>query len=246
MHRLKVKLSYDGSCYNGFQMQKNENSRIQTVAGTLSKALLNLNIDTTVVGSGRTDTNVHALRQVVHFDIPSFWSERLPVLQASLNDYVMPSIYIHSMELVREDFHARYDAKKRLYRYIMYDAPYVPYLANYALHVNALDVSKLNSYAKLFEGKHHFGLFKKRDGGPTKDERTIFKAGAYRYHNYIVLYFFGDAFLRSQIRLMGGFLYQMMQEKLSEEDLINQLDHNILISSKPLPACGLYLSRIYY
>lgn len=246
MHRLKVKLSYDGSCYNGFQMQKNENSRIQTVAGTLNKALLNLNIHTTIVGSGRTDTNVHALRQVVHFDIPLFWSERLPQLHASLNDYVMPSIYIQSIEQVPKTFHARYNAQKRLYRYIMYDAPYVPYLANYALHVKNIDVSKLNTYAKLFEGKHHFTLFKKRDGGPTKDERTIFKAGAYRYHHYIVLYFLGDAFLRSQIRLMGGFLYQMMQEKLSVEDLINQLDHGIPISSKPLPACGLYLSRTYY
>ncbi|MDD2382588.1 MAG: tRNA pseudouridine(38-40) synthase TruA [Sulfurospirillaceae bacterium] len=245
MQRVKVKLSYDGSCFNGFQMQKNENSRIQTVAGTLNKALLKLNIITTIVGSGRTDTNVHALRQVVHFDVPSFWIERLNALQSALNDYLMPSIYIQNIELTPE-FHARYDAQKRLYRYIMYDAPYVPYLANYALHVDFIDVDKLNLYAKTFEGKHHFGLFKKRDGGPTGDERTIFKAGAYRYHHYIVLYFLGDAFLRSQIRLMGGFLYKMMQGKLTEQDLLQQLDSGISISSTPLPACGLYLSRIYY
>ncbi|MDD3344038.1 MAG: tRNA pseudouridine(38-40) synthase TruA [Sulfurospirillaceae bacterium] len=245
MYRLKVLLSYDGSCYNGFQMQKNENAHIKTIAGTLTKALLKLNIHTTVVGSGRTDTNVHALRQVVHFDIPAFWEQRLPALRDRLNEYLMPSIYIIHLEL-SPNFHARYNAKKRLYRYIMYDGPFVPYLANYALHVESLDVHKLNTYAQYFKGKHHFGLFKKRDGGPTGDERTIFQAGAYRYHHYIVLYFLGDAFLRSQIRLMGGFLYQMMQGKLSEEDLIDQLDRGVFRYSTPLPASGLYLSRIYY
>lgn len=244
MMRVKVTLSYDGSAFNGLQIQA-QNAEVKTVAGALNEALKRLHIVSTPVASGRTDTGVHALAQVVHVDLPEVWND-LDKLRHYLNRSLMPHCYVKKIESAPDAFNARFDAKKRLYRYIMYDGTYQPFWSAYALHVTSLDVEKLNMLAKLFEGKHAFGFFKKTGGGTTGEERIIFKAGAYRYKEAIVLYFLGDAFLRSQIRMMTDMLLKVTYGSLSREDLIAQRDKRKKISSTLAPACGLYLSRIYY
>jgi len=244
--RVKITLSYDGSCYTGFQIQKNETATTQSVAGAITRALRRVNIDATVVGSGRTDSGVHATHQVMHIDIPSFWHD-LDKLKSHLNGFLYPHIFIQNIIEVPPSFHARFDAKKRLYRYVLYDGAYQPFLANYALHLKQpIDVTKLNEYAQVFVGFHNFEYFKKRGGGTTKDERTIFKAGAYRYKNLIVIYFLGDAFLRSQVRMMCGSLIKTCDGILSYDDLIAQRERKMKVSTTLIPACGLYLSRVYY
>ncbi len=244
MQRVKIKLSFDGSHFYGFQIQK-EKAYAKTVMGTLEKAFHSLNIFSNLVGAGRTDGGVHALGQVVHCDLPSFWND-LSKLTYQLNSILHPSIHIKSIECVDPHFHARFHAKKRLYRYIMYDGEYQPFLGAYALHVKPLDITKLNAYAKHFEGTHNFGFFKKEGGGATKETRTLFKAGAYRHKQFILLYFIGDAFLRSQVRLMSGMLLSLCEGKLNEEALIAQRDKIHKSFYTPIPASGLYLSRVYY
>ncbi|ARU48614.1 tRNA pseudouridine(38-40) synthase TruA [Sulfurospirillum diekertiae] len=243
--RVKITLSYDGSAFVGFQIQKNETKTCQSVAGTITRALRRVNIDATVVGSGRTDTGVHATHQVIHIDLPVFWND-LEKLQSHLNGFLAPYIFIQSIIPVDASFHARFNAKKRLYRYILYDGAYQPFLANYALHVKALNVMKLNEYAQVFVGFHNFEYFKKLGGGTTKDERTIFKAGAYRYKNLIIIYFLGDAFLRSQVRMMCGSLLKVCHNELSLDDLIAQRERKMKVSTTLIPACGLYLSKVFY
>ena len=243
--RVKITLSYDGSAFHGFQIQKDETKATQSVAGALTCALKRVNIDATNVGSGRTDAGVHATHQVVHIDLPSFWHD-LEKLKSHLNGFLHPSVFIQNITPVTPSFHARFDAKKRLYRYVLYDGVYQPFLANYALHVEALDVSKLNQYAQAFVGFHNFEYFKKLGGGTTKDERTIFKAGAYRYKHLIIVYFLGDAFLRSQVRMMCGSLLKVCDGTLSYNDLIAQRDRKMKVSTTLIPACGLYLSRVFY
>ena len=243
--RVKITLSYDGSAFVGFQIQKNETKTCQSVAGAITRALRRVNIDATVVGSGRTDTGVHATHQVLHIDLPDFWND-LEKLQSHLNGFLAPYIFIQSIIPVDASFHARFNAKKRLYRYILYDGAYQPFLANYALHVKALNVMKLNEYAQVFVGFHNFEYFKKLGGGTTKDERTIFKAGAYRYKNLIIIYFLGDAFLRSQVRMMCGSLLKVCHNELSLDDLIAQRERKMKVSTTLIPACGLYLSKVFY
>lgn len=243
--RVKIILSYDGSAFVGFQIQKNETETCQSVAGAITRAFRRVNIDATVVGSGRTDTGVHATHQVLHIDLPAFWND-LEKLQSHLNGFLAPYIFIQSIIPVDASFHARFNAKKRLYRYILYDGAYQPFLANYALHVKALNVMKLNEYAQVFVGFHNFEYFKKLGGGTTKDERTIFKAGAYRYKNLIIIYFLGDAFLRSQVRMMCGSLLKVCHNELSLDDLIAQRERKMKVSTTLIPACGLYLSKVFY
>lgn len=243
--RVKITLSYDGSHFNGFQIQKNETKTSQSVAGAITRALRRVNVNSNVVASGRTDAGVHATHQVLHVDLPSFWSD-LSKLQFQLNALVEPYIFIQNIFPTSSSFHARFDAKKRLYRYVLYDGDYQPFLANYALHVKPLDIMKLNDYAQVFVGLHNFEYFKKLRGGNTKDERTIFKAGAYRHKNLIVIYFLGDAFLRSQVRMMCGSLIKACDGILSYDDLIAQRDCQMKVSTSLIPACGLYLSRVFY
>ena len=243
--RVKITLSYDGSFFNGFQIQKDENASCQSVAGAITKALLRINIYSAVVGSGRTDAGVHATHQVIHIDLPSFWND-LSKLQFHLNASLLPHIYIQKIEPVDLAFHARFNAKNRLYRYVLYDGAYQPFLANYAHHVKPLNVRELNHYAQAFVGFHNFEYFKKLGGGTTKDERTIFKAGAYRYKNLIIIYFLGDAFLRSQVRMMCGSLLKTCDGILSYDDLLAQRDRKLKVSTTLIPACGLYLSRVFY
>jgi len=243
--RVKITLSYDGSHFIGFQIQKNETKTSQTVAGAITRALKRINIDENVVGSGRTDTGVHATHQVVHIDLPAFWNN-LEKLKDHLNGFLNPYIHIKSISTVSSSFHARYSAKKRLYRYVLYDGAYQPFLANYALHVKSLDVMKLNDYAQIFVGFHNFEYFKKLGGETTNDERTIFKVGAYRHNNFIIIYFLGNAFLRSQVRMMCGSLLKACEGSLSYEDLIAQRERKMKVSTTLIPACGLYLSRVYY
>lgn len=245
MSKAKIILSYDGSIFNGFQIQKHELKEKKSVARIITQALKTLNIDTKIVGSGRTDVNVHATHQVIHIDLPSFWTDT-DKLKKCLNELIKPSIFIQTIQIVDEAFHARFDAKKRLYRYVLYTGAYQPTFANYALHVNNVNVTLLHQYAQLFIGKHNFEFFKKQDGGKTKNIREIFKAGAYAHKNLIIIYFLGDAFLRSQVRMMCDFLLKMSNEQLTAQDLEKQLGGEEKVSTAIVPACGLYLAQVYY
>lgn len=244
--RIKLTVSYDGSLFNGFQAQPLGGVNIKTVAGTLQKALEKLHIQSPLVGSGRTDAGVHASGQIVHCDIPEHWVD-LEKLRYYLNRSLEPSIYIRHIQHVPESFNARFDATKRLYRYMMYDTHhYQPFLANYALHTPPLDCERLRMIAKAFEGKHNFSFFKKMGGGKTGDIRTIFKVNVYRHKSFVILTFLGDAFLRSQIRMMTDMILKVHHQELTLEDLILQRDNEKRTSTTLVPACGLYLSKIYY
>ena len=242
--QIKITLSYDGSKFNGFQIQNNA-QKVTTVAGVLTKALKNINIDTNIIGSGRTDTGVHATAQVLHCEIPEFWSD-LKKLKEELNRTITPSIYIKKLESISEDFHARFSAKKRLYRYALYSGKYQPFLSDYALHVKSIDTKKLNSILKNFIGTHNFKNFKKQGSDTNSDIREIFKAGAYTHNNMTIIYFLGNSFLRSQVRMMSDFALGVMNDKLTCKQLNEQLNNTKKHSTGVITSNGLYLAKIYY
>ncbi|WP_245600597.1 tRNA pseudouridine(38-40) synthase TruA [Sulfurospirillum arcachonense] len=244
MIKVKITLSYDGSKFNGFQIQKN-NKKLTTVAGLITKVFKKLNIQTNLVGSGRTDAGVHATAQVLHCELPDFW-EDLEKLKIKINKMLAPSIYIKSITNVNEDFHARYGAYKRLYRYVLYSGEYQPFFAPYALHVKDINTKKLNSILKSFIGTHDFENFKKTGSDTKTDIRHIFKAGAYTYKNMTIIYFLGNSFIRSQVRMMSDFALKVMNEELTIEQLEEQLNKTQKHSTAIIPSCGLYLAKIFY
>ncbi|MDR0579837.1 MAG: tRNA pseudouridine(38-40) synthase TruA [Campylobacteraceae bacterium] len=237
--RVFLYLSYDGSKFFGFQQQPNKNAVMDRVIFALKE----LGITSKPIGSSRTDKGVHALNQTVHIDLPPFW-EDLDKLQNTLNCLLHP--YIHVRKIVKSDLHARFDAKKRLYRYICYTGEYDPLLSDYALFLPEFDLTFINKALSLFLGRHDFGFFKKT-GSETKDDiRTLYKADVYMYKNFLVFRFLGDGFLRSQVRMMTQAILSAQKGILSLEDLKMQIDKKRRVFTESAPACGLYLSRVYY
>jgi tRNA pseudouridine38-40 synthase len=237
--RVFLYLSYDGSKFQGFQQQPNKNSVMDGVIFALKK----LGVTSKPIGSSRTDKGVHALNQVVHIDLPPFW-ENLEKLKNTLNHLLFPSIYVRQISL--SNLHARFDAKKRFYRYLCYTGSYNPLLNDYALFLPKFDLSLINETLLLFAGRHDFGFFKKT-GSPTKNDiRSLYKADAYAHKNFLIFRFMADGFLRSQVRMMTGAVLAVQKGALSLEDLKAQIDKKRRIFTGAAPACGLYLSRVYY
>ena len=130
--RIKGIVSYDGSHYYGFQIQQKEHEI--TIQGKLQEVLSKIfNSEIKIFGAGRTDRGVHALNQVFHFDINE--NRDLGKLLYSLNKLLPRDIYVKSLDYVDEEFHSRYFATRKHYRYII-DRVRNPFNLNYALFYN--------------------------------------------------------------------------------------------------------------
>ncbi len=236
--RVKLTIGYDGSAFFGSQPQKHT---AQTVIGTLQNALAPLGIKSKLVASGRTDTGVHATAQVCHLDIPMFWSNTKKLL-TTLNRMLPYSILIKKIMPVKEDFHARYDAVARSYRYILTTSRPSPFEAKYVTYVQqAIDFEKLQNNLYLFSGTHDFVYFQKTGSNTASTTRTIYDSFAYKYKNYTILHFKANGFLRSQVRLMCAAALS-----LSKEEITAMLEKKERYKLKPASPNGLYLSKIYY
>lgn len=241
--KIKLIISYNGSGFEGLQVQKHTSN---TVMGELCKAIKNLNIDTKIHASGRTDAGVHAFKQVLHLEVPPFWKD-LKKLKEHLQHKLPLSIKIRKLSQVQDDFHARYSAKRRSYRYILCDGESNPFESDFITFTNKkLNIELLKEAISLFEGEHDFKLFKKSGGASGSDIRFMYKTRVYSYKNKTVLYFEANGFLRSQIRLMVAFLLKINENRLSKEQLIEQLSCKKTYNTKLAPPNGLYLSNIVY
>ena len=240
--RIKITLSYNGTTYAGSQVQK---STPNTVMGTLQHAFRRLGIDALPVASGRTDRGVHATGQVVHCDVPQHWHDTAR-LQVMLNRQLPPSIRIRAIKTVAGDFHARFSARRRVYRYILSEAEPSPFEWDFVTFTQSLDLGRINDAMTAFLGTHDFTRFKKTGSETPSDRRTVYRAFAYRHRGKVVFTFEGSAFLRSQIRLMVGFLLQVNAGKRSREELVEQLACRADYKIPPAPHNGLYLAKIKY
>ncbi|WP_457748369.1 tRNA pseudouridine(38-40) synthase TruA [Sulfurimonas sp.] len=235
--RVALYLAYNGTHFFGSQTQK---ETANTVLGELENVLKKLGIKQKVVASGRTDKGVHATMQVCHIDLPPYWSD-IKKLQKVLNKMLCNALHVKKIIQVNDDFHARYSAKKRSYRYIIKTTPSNPFEKDFITFLQNIDFKTIEQNIRLFIGEHDFKQFMKT-GSPIKStRRVIYKAFAYKHKNCIILHFEANGFLRSQIRLMVGALLTLQQEEIQK-----QLDCEQKYKIKPAPPNGLYLSKITY
>jgi tRNA pseudouridine38-40 synthase len=235
--RVKITLAYNGTHYLGSQIQTQTSN---TIMGQFQKIITQLGINSNIIASGRTDKAVHALGQVCHFDLPSFWQD-IQKLKRVLNNMLPSSIHVKHISEVPDDFHARYSAKVRTYRYLIKKGESNPFEADYITFVKDLDILTIEKNIKLFVGEHDFASFMKTGSDINSSVREVYKAFSYEYKGYLVLNFKANGFLRSQIRLMVGALLT-----LNAADIQDKLNNNSKKSLKPAPANGLYLSKITY
>lgn len=240
--RAKITLAYDGSRYLGFQVQS---QTPHTVAGDLYKALASLHIKGKITSSGRTDKNVHATNQVIHIDLPDFWSDS-EKLKELLNHKLPLTIRIKSVKIVDTNFHARFSPKKRSYRYILSDQPVNPYLSSYITYTSAVDVALMQKGLDLFLGEHDFKYFQKSGGGNNTTTRTIYHAKIYKYKEIYAINIKANGFLRSQIRMIVSALLALVEQKITLKELQEQIDAKKQHIFTLAPASGLYLTHIYY
>jgi len=235
--KCALTMAYDGSNYLGSQVQKETKN---TIFGQLEEILIKLGISSKPVASGRTDKGVHATAQVCHIDLPPFWND-MKKLQKVLNKMLPDSILIKKVEIVKNDFHARYSAKRRVYRYIIKNTKSNPFENNFITFIEDINFENISKNIKLFEGKHDFKGFMKTGSDVKTTTRVIYRAFAYKYKDYIILNFEANGFLRSQIRLMVASLL-----KLDKKDIKEKLDLKQDYKIKPALSNGLYLAKIKY
>lgn len=235
--RCALTIAYNGTNFLGSQIQKESTN---TIMGKLDLALNKINIKTKIVASGRTDRGVHALNQICHIDLPLFWSD-LTKLQIALQNALPPSILIKKIKLVDDNFHARYSAKRRVYRYILKVGKSNPFEDDFVTFVDNIDFFEIQKRIKLFCGTFDFKFFMKNGSDIKSTTRVIYRAYAYKHKDYIILNFEANGFLRSQIRLMVGALFT-----LSEVEVLEQLECRVKHKIKPAKSSGLYLCKIKY
>jgi len=239
--RVKAVIAYDGSAYFGFQKQK---STQKTITYEIENALHSLHIDDTIIGSGRTDAGVHATGQVIHFDIPEYWHD-LKKLKLNLNRK-LTSIRFKHITFVPPDFHARFGAKKRIYRYIFKTKEPTLFEQKYISHYAPFDATLLTKALSTFEGKHDFDFFRKTGTDTHTSIREIYSTTYKQYGDYHIIYFQANGFLRSQVRMMVDAAIRFAKGELTLNDIKEQLQCHKKHTTKLAPAEGLYLARIIY
>ena len=239
--RVKAVIAYNGTPFQGFQKQKTTRN---TIVSAIEDALYSLGITSPVTGSGRTDAGVHATGQVIHIDLPDYWSD-LQKLKQHLNAKLHAIEFKH-ITTVDQAFHARFSARKRLYRYIIKSTKPTVFERDFVASLPLQDLSKLEEALACFVGSHDFGYFHKT-GSDTRDHiREIYRAYHKQRDPYHAIYFEANGFLRAQVRMMIDFAVKVSNGELTITQLKEQLSLQTIHSRKLAPPQGLYLARVGY
>lgn len=246
-YNYKLTIAYDGTHYSGWQVQPNGISiqqKIQEALAVISHEQLH------VIGSGRTDAGVHALRQTANFKCSKLLDLRR--LRASLNGLLPCDIRILECEQVPLDFHARYSATSKCYHYHLSPSPVqIPFQRLYSWHIReGLDKRLLKDAARLFLGTHDFTSFanEAHAGSAAHDPvRTIYRLDIIEQDDLIRIEIEGDGFLYKMVRNIVGILHEVATGKRPIEDIqtiISARDRKR--AGKAAPAQGLFLAYVTY
>lgn len=243
--RLQLQIAYHGADLNGWQSQACGN----TVQDYLEKAFLALCRNRiTVHGAGRTDAGVHAEAQCAHADVPS---ERLSLREwlPALNAHLPDTIRVMKIQEAPSDFHARFSAKGKIYRYTIWNGPALhPLIKDRAWHVpGSLDFEKLQRACELFTGTHDFAAFSlRRSDAREQTVRTIHSIQTHRSAEKIELSFEGEGFLYKMVRILAAAIIRHAIGKVAEAELAEQLRATAPAFLHAAPAAGLCLMRVIY
>jgi tRNA pseudouridine38-40 synthase len=249
VRRLRLTIAYDGRPFQGWQSQSHRDT-IQDRLETAFRALCG-GEHISVQGSGRTDAGVHALAQVAHADVPASIRHPPERWMLALNAHLPAEIRVMAVRFAAADFHARFAAQGKIYRYRIWHAPVLPpFELGRAWHFpQELDLAAMQSAAALVLGRHDFAGFAARRSRPGEDTvRTVTDIKIQRRGALITLHFHGDGFLYKMVRLMTGSFVRCAQHRATLEWIERLVAHpaGTLKTSFAAPADGLYLVRVLY
>jgi tRNA pseudouridine38-40 synthase len=244
MPRYRIDLSYNGSSFYGWQIQPKQNSVQAEIESALSK--LNSNQAVEVVGCGRTDTGVHAHHYVLHTELMLELSPEDFIYK--LNKMLPPSIAFQSIKEVSVDFHARFSAKRRTYRYFIHQKK-DPFRFEHSWYMTqALDIDSMNRASNLLIGKQDFTSFSKLHTDVKTNICEVHQAEWHRIDEDTIYFeITADRFLRNMVRAIVGTMVDVGLGKLTAEDIpaiLTKKDRGE--ASVSVPAHGLYLWKVEY
>lgn len=233
MPKFKLILAYDGTAYDGWQSQPSGRGVQDAVEAALARLFPSA---PRLESASRTDAGVHALGMVAHFEV-SAEETRIPArhLALSINSGLPDDIRVRSAVCVSENFHARFDAAGKQYRYRIWNhAAMNPLLRHSAWHVpQALDLPAMRAAAALFLGRHDFLAFTSNCPGVLTDSvRTLTRCEIQRRGPEITIIIEGDAFLYKMCRAIAGTLVQIGQGRFTPNDI------PAMLASRRRPAAG--------
>jgi tRNA pseudouridine38-40 synthase len=251
---IKLVIAYDGTDFCGWQKQTGRNSGLETEGSRTVQAVIEAALErmhrypVVLSGSGRTDSGVHAVGQVAGFrtGIDSIQSGRF---RQALNGLLPQDVRILEASEACQDFHARFDARTRTYRYhFIAGRQALPHENRYALQLwykPRIDV--LNSYCRLLLGEHDFSVFASSGDSSKSGIRHISHAAFFVENNQLIFEISANAFLWKMIRSVAGTFLRCEQQSASPEflrEIIVSRDRNL--SGPTLPPQGLFLWKIDY
>ncbi|AIS09630.1 tRNA pseudouridine synthase A [Lactobacillus sp. wkB8] len=246
--RYKMTIAYDGHLFHGFQSQPHQRTVQGTVEAALKKMTKGKNI--IVEGSGRTDAGVHALGQVIHFDYPD---KEIPPerMICALNSMMPLDIVFKECEIVNSDFHVRYSAKGKWYRYyVSLDRFVDPFKRFYTGHYPyPVDIDKMKVAARDLLGTHDFTSFAASGGQIKNKVRTMYYVNVAKNEqaNEIVFDFICSGFLYNMVRILVATLLEIGRGKRPVDDIprvIMTKDREQV--RETAQASGLFLYHVFY
>lgn len=243
--RIKLTLGYDGTSFCGWQVQPNGDT-VQQALENAVKCVTGESVR--VTGSGRTDSGVHAIGQVAHFDTESK-TVKAENFYRALNAHLPESIRVFKSEKVADDFDACRKAKRKTYSYSTYISNVEnPLKERYAVRLDGdVDVDKIRDSAKVFIGEHDFKCMCASGSGAKTTVRTIYNISVKKDGQDLVFTVTGNGFLYNMVRILVGTLIKAGRGETSEEQLQKMLESKSRsLGGRTLPAKGLCLVSVEY
>jgi tRNA pseudouridine38-40 synthase len=244
MRNIKLTIAYDGTAYKGWQVQKNG----RTVQGELEKAIAGIfGAKHTLYGASRTDAGVHAKAQTANFKTSS--SIPVPKIPFALNSIIPEDIVVKKAEEIGPDFHSRFDAKIKRYRYcILNSKNRDPFGERYSYRVSYdLDVPLMRKGAACLKGRHDFKSFQAADKRERSSVRKITKIDVKKTGMSVIIDIEGDGFLYNMVRNIAGTLIDVGRGYLSPDSVSEILKAKDRTKAGPTaPAKGLFLLEVKY
>lgn len=244
MRNIKCICGYDGSKFNGWQIQND----FRSVQEEIELALFKIHKEkVSITGSGRTDKGVHAYGQVFNFKTNLTLS--CEEWKRALNANMPYDVRIKSVEEVNEDFHSRFSCKCKTYQYLLNMNEFDPIKKDYIYQYGKkLNIEKMNNAAQLFVGEHDFEHFCSNSIEEVKSFiKTIYSFEITEDNGIVIFTVKGSGFLRYQVRMMVGNLIEIGALRKTDEIIVERLDKKeALTSMYNAPSNGLYLVEVNY
>ncbi len=243
--RFAIGVDYNGRAYRGWQTQQ---PGVKSVQETLEKAIAHVaNHPVTVIAAGRTDAGVHGAGMVAHFDSDAIRPERSWML--GVNTKLPEDIALRWITPVSDEFHARFRAVARRYRYVIYNHPFRSSLlaGMVTWHYHALDIKRMREAARYLVGRHDFTSFRAVACQAKKAERDVHFLNLAQQGRFIVLDIQADGFLHHMVRNIAGVLMAVGQGK-AEPDWVPQVlaARDRTLGGVTAPPDGLYFVDALY